>query len=245
MQTKDNNKPSNPHYGHRRRLREKAERNLDFLHEHEVMELVLSYIFPRGDRNLLAHDLISKYTTVYNVLCATPKELARFRGIGLQAATKLAQILPLHKRIQTTNARPKVFMNNPAQMKEYLRVLFSGLADEHLFAFYLDSKYRLIAQETIAIGGKTSATVSLARIMQFAFKHSAFGVVLAHNHPNTTAASTPADDKLTKDALFSLNACDIQLLEHCIIGEHDEYSYHADGYISALLQQAGDRDKFD
>ena len=219
-------------------MREKAERSLDFLHEHEVMELVLSYVFPRGDLNPLAHRLIDKYKTVHNVLLTPAQELVHIRGIGTTAARKLSQLMPLYKRILLSNARPKVFMKNPAEMKEYLRILFSDLNEEHLFAFYLDSKYQLIAQETIAIGDKTSADISMTRIMQLAFKHSATGMVLAHNHPGTTAHPSQEDDRLTKDVFFSLHACNMRLLDHFIIGEQDEYSYYAAGHIVRYNEEA-------
>ena len=228
----------NPHNGHRKRMREKVDKGLDCLHEHEIMELVLSYIFVRTNVNPLAHALIDKYKTVHNVLLAPAQELTEFKGIGANAAIKLSQMLPLYKRIMLSNARPKVFMRNPAQMKEYLRILFSDLKEEHLFAFYLDFKYQLISEETIAMGNRTSADISIARIMQLAFKHSADAVVLAHNHPGTDAVPTHDDDKLTRDIFFSLHACNMHLLDHFIIGENDEYSYYAHGHISAYNDEA-------
>jgi len=224
-------------------MREKAAKDIEILAEHEIMELVLSYVFVRGNNNPLAHALIKKYKTVYNVLHAPAGELAEFYGIGKAAAEKLRQIHLLYKRIMLAEKAPKVFMGSPGAMKEYMQVLFMNLTEEHLYALYLDQKYNLINKELICAGSKNSADVCLERIVQLAFKHSASNVILAHNHPQAASAPSAADNRLTKRIFMALDACRVNLLEHFIVGESDCYSYYSEGIIETLIEEAARRNK--
>ena len=50
------------HEGHRERLRETyLEQGASALHEHQLLELLLTYAIPRRDTNPLAHSLLSAY----------------------------------------------------------------------------------------------------------------------------------------------------------------------------------------
>ena len=77
----------NVHEGHRARIRASyRERGLDGMADHEVLELLLTYVIPRRDVNPIAHRLISVFGSLSNVMNAAPQELMRVDGIGEQAA---------------------------------------------------------------------------------------------------------------------------------------------------------------
>ena len=76
----------NLHKGHRERLRQSyIENGPDGMHEHQLLELLLTYAIPRRDTNPIAHRLLDKsaFGSLWGVLNAGPKELmAAGRGYG-------------------------------------------------------------------------------------------------------------------------------------------------------------------
>ena len=74
---------TNPHTGHRKRLRQQALTNgIDSMHEHQVLELMLSYLLPQKDTNPIAHNLIEKFGGFSNVFEAEINSLQKVSGVG-------------------------------------------------------------------------------------------------------------------------------------------------------------------
>jgi len=83
----------NPHVGHRKRLRDQVLKGgLDALHEHQVLEYLLTFVLPQKDTNVIAHDLISKFGSFAKVIEASPKNLQKVKGIGKESARFLNYI---------------------------------------------------------------------------------------------------------------------------------------------------------
>lgn len=77
------------HEGHRQRLLELAlNAGVDNMSEVQVVELFLTYIFPRGDVNPLAHRLLQEYETFTQIVDADVNDLMRIEGINERAAKK-------------------------------------------------------------------------------------------------------------------------------------------------------------
>ena len=78
------------HEGHRERLKNRAwEDGLISLPAHEVIELLLYYIFPRQNVNALAHQLIERFGSVKGVLEASYDDLFSVMGVGHSVAKTL------------------------------------------------------------------------------------------------------------------------------------------------------------
>ena len=68
------------HKEHRKRLRERFDKDPGGFTKHELLELLLFYAIPRRNVNPVAHKLLAKYGSVKNVLRAThriPLDLCR------------------------------------------------------------------------------------------------------------------------------------------------------------------------
>ena len=70
------------HKEHRKRLRERFDKDPGGFTKHELLELLLFYAIPRRNVNPVAHKLLAKYGSVKNVLRADGKDLAEVDGIG-------------------------------------------------------------------------------------------------------------------------------------------------------------------
>ena len=101
------------HEGHRERLRQTyLEHGASALHEHQLLELLLTYAIPRHDTNPLAHRLLAAYGSLDKVLAANPYDLMRQEGIGPQTAVLLslaaAALSAPNGRRSTRRKRPRV-----------------------------------------------------------------------------------------------------------------------------------------
>lgn len=74
----------NPHVGHRRRMIEKMEKG--FLLPHEILEVLLYFVYPRTNTNPIAHNLLEKFKTLENVFRAPKSKLMQVADIGENTA---------------------------------------------------------------------------------------------------------------------------------------------------------------
>src|SRR4030042_1446997 len=81
--------PEQPDYlGHRRRLRERFQKNgIEGMHDYEMLELLLTYAIPRKDTKPYAKDLIKRFGSLSAVLDAGSKELEEVAQIGPISST--------------------------------------------------------------------------------------------------------------------------------------------------------------
>ena len=79
------------HTGHRGRLREIIN-NTDAttLPEHQILELILTYVLPQKDVNPLAHELLNEFGSLANVFDANVTELTKINGVGEVVASFLS-----------------------------------------------------------------------------------------------------------------------------------------------------------
>src|SRR6266540_969973 len=100
------------HIGHRDRLRNRfLEEGLDAFDDHQILELLLFHVIPRGDTNPIAHRLIKRFGSLSAVLEADTKDVACVEGIGDKAAAFLYMIPQVTRRYfhdRVLRDRPKL-----------------------------------------------------------------------------------------------------------------------------------------
>ena len=79
------------HDGHRKRLTDLAfNAGVENLSDVQIVEFLLTYIFPRGDVNPLAHRLLSTYGDLTHILTASATDLMTVKGLNERSAKKLS-----------------------------------------------------------------------------------------------------------------------------------------------------------
>jgi DNA repair protein RadC len=97
---------------------------------------------------------------------------------------------------------------------------------EHLVVFYLDSRNAEIQRHVVSIGTLNEASAHPREVFEEAVKHSAAGIILAHNHPSGDLEPSRADIELTRKLWNAGKLLDIELVDHVIVTK--------DGYRSIL-----------
>ena len=108
MKDKKVNTDSYPHKGHRQRLRNLFNHtDATTLPEHQILELMLSFVLPQKDVNPLAHHLLNEFGCLTNVLEASPNSLKKIKGVGEVVASFLSFCSKL----------PEIYKNSKANYK--------------------------------------------------------------------------------------------------------------------------------
>ena len=223
----------NIHKDHRRRVRKKfMENGLDGFAEHEVLELLLFYCYPRQDTNEIAHNMINEYGSLYNLLEADAKDIMNRCGKTESIAVLISLIPKLaNLYFRSKWERQPLIMDNVKTAGRYAVSLFVGRTNEVLYAVLLDSRMRLNHVSLVAEGTLGETAVYPRKIVEEILKHQAASVILAHNHPSGTSEPSRADVETTQKIKDGLNFLSIKTTDSIIVAGDTYYSFASHGEI--------------
>ncbi len=226
------NKTTAPHQGHRQRLREKfISTGLDPFLDHEVLELLLTYVIARKDTKPLAWALLKKFGTLADILDATPQQLVQVPGIGPNAAHFLKLIRAVFKRYSLGEVKGNVEISSPQQLLNYCKASLAGKKEECLEVIFLSVRNTLIGTQVLSSGLIDRVAVTPRKIIETALTAKAASIILVHNHPSGNAYPSKQDIAWTKDTIAAARLFSIAVRDHIIIGKNNYYSMRTQGDI--------------
>jgi DNA repair protein RadC len=218
--------------GHRKRLRERFERSgLAAFHDHELLELLLSYAIPRRDVKPLAKALLEEYSSLSAVLDAPLEVLKQNPGVGPHAAILLAMIPRLIERYHQDRWRHNPVFQSTQQAVAYLATVLGTERNEIFCVLALNSRNALLAVDQVQKGSVNRTAVYPRLVVETSLKHRATAVILAHNHPGGDPNPSPADRQLTRKLKRILNDLDITVHDHIIIAGPNYFSFAEQGEL--------------
>jgi DNA repair protein RadC len=211
--------------GHRQRLRERFQKSgLSGFHEHEILELLLTYVIPRKDVKPLAKALLNEFGNNLATVLDTPAAaLQRVPGIGERAAGLLSLVPSLLNSYQSSRWTRKETFSSTQKAVAFLAALLGTERNEIFCILALDSQNRLIAVEHVQKGSANRTAVFPRLVVEACLKHHATAVILAHNHPGGGPQPSAADRQLTLRLKKILGDLDIVVHDHIIIAGPDQY----------------------
>lgn len=121
-------------------------------------------------------------------------------------------------RVAHQSVLGRQLLDEPARVRTFLRVHFTGADRQTLLAVFLDSRMRVIAAEDMFAGSTHRMTVYTREVVKRALQLGCAAVITAHNRPGSDDP-TPAAGEV--DGLHTVRAAlacvDIQLLEHYVV----------------------------
>jgi DNA repair protein RadC len=223
------------HEGHRHRLYEKLKK--DALEDHEWLEALLFNALPRRNTNDLAHTLIQRFGSSYEVVNASVEELQSVPGVGLSIAAYLrnvGRLLQIHHKKQEFTYQGKF---NPRDFLPFVKQVYKDTIYEVLELYLLDGEGRIIKKRGFSIESIARVTVVPEELSEFLLEKGASGVVMVHNHPFGEATPSGADDEMTKNCQMLCSMHNRLLCEHVICAKDGIFSY----YLSGRLQEISER----
>jgi DNA repair protein RadC len=222
-----------PYLGHHKRLRERfIKSGLDGFHDYEVLELLLTYVFPNRDTKPIAKDLLAKFKTLAGVFSADPQELQEIKWVGERTAVYLKLLNDTLGFVFEERARnEEIQFTKTTQLFEYFKATIGSKKNEVMRAVYLDTQNRRIHAENLSEGTVAEAVAFPRKIVEGALKHRAISVIIAHNHPGGLAEPSDNDDKITEQIKNALETVGISLQDHLVIAGDKYFSYRQTGYL--------------
>ena len=216
--------------GHRARLRERFARSgLEGFHDHEVLELLLTYAVPRRDVKPVARALLAEFMSFSAVLDAPLAALGGVVGVGPAGAVLLSMLPRLIERYERDRWRETPVFRATDDAVRFLSSILATERTEVFCVLSLNSRNALIAMERIQRGTVNRTAVFPRLVVETALKHRATALILAHNHPGGDPAPSAADLALTRKLKRLLTDLDIALHDHIIIAGQRSHSFAESG----------------
>ncbi len=211
--------------GHRERLRERfINTGLDSFHDHEVLELILTFAIPRKDVKSLAKLLLKEFGSLSAVFETPPEMLQSVPGVGPKTALLLNLIFQVFSRYERDKRTRRRTIKSLSDALDFLKPLVVQ-PYECLWAVALNSGNEILAAEMIQKGSINKISVIPRLVVEMAIRYKATALILSHNHPSGNCRPSRSDLKITEILNGILSYLDITLLDHIIISRSCYFSF--------------------
>jgi DNA repair protein RadC len=204
------------------RPREKGERHgCEMLSDAELLAIFIRTGVPGKNALEVARDLLRDCGGFLELSRCKPKEIRRLaKGIGPAKSLEMAAAFEIGKRLARGKSIAPV-LNTPERIWDFYGREFLALRQESLRVVLLDAKMRLIRAEEITRGSVSECMAHPRDIFRHAMIHSAYAVVILHNHPSGDPSPSHADQRITQSLREAARLLQINLVDHIILGSPD------------------------
>ena len=158
-------------------------------------------------------------------------EFCHYYGIGIGLACRLAASLELGTRHWSEPPQRGKALNDPQQVRQWLRTELRDRDCEVFACAFLDSRHRLIRYQELFTGGIDGTEVYPRAVLQHCLRHQAAAVLLVHNHPSGHPEPSAADHAGTARLKQALALVDIRVLDHFIVAGNSVTSFAERGWL--------------
>lgn len=201
------------------------------LTETELLAIVLRTGSKAGSALDLAQYLLGTFHGLARLAGVALEELSAVKGMGPAKAAQVAAALELGRRLGGTVDASRPTVNAPEDAARLVMAQMRHLDREEFRVILLDTKNRLIQNETVAIGTLNSSGVQPREVFKNAIRRSAAAVILVHNHPSGDPTPSCEDVALTRRLVQAGELIGIEILDHIIIGDNRYVSLKAERLI--------------
>jgi DNA repair protein RadC len=206
------------------RLRYRAQ-GLDGFAEHEVLELLLYYCYPRCDTNEIAHNMLKEFGSLHNLFEADVESLMSTLNCSENIAVFLNLLPAVANRYFRSKWGASVILDDEKIAGEYAIDLFVGQTVEKFYVLCLDKKFKLINAALISKGTLDESAVYPREVVGAALKNNATAIILAHNHPGGSIRPSRNDMETTRRIVEGTELIRLDVLDHIIVAGDAYYSF--------------------
>lgn len=106
-----------------------------------------------------------------------------------------------------------------AAIKKYIRIRLGSRNQEVFGIIFLSNQHYIIDYKELFIGSIASSMVCPREVIKHVLSLEANAVILVHNHPSGDVTPSGLDKEITQRIKTVLNAINVSLLDHVIVGE--------------------------
>lgn len=116
-------------------------------------------------------------------------------------------------------------------LEEYLETVMGGERVERLRVIFVNSRRRILADETMWTGTIDGVPLYAREIVRRALVIGAAGVLVVHNHPSGDPMPSPRDVEATGELLRVAAAVGLVVHDHLIVGSDGRFSLRRAGMM--------------
>jgi DNA repair protein RadC len=198
--------------------------------EEPEAEVLLRRLLLYSHSPACADTLFHHFKSIGHVVCAEPVQLASF-GLTAQdiALLKLVHSTACHMAKARVRRRP--LLTNWQGVIDYLRTVMAYDQIEQFRILFLDRKNNLISDELQQRGTVDHIPVYPREVIKRALLLNASAVIVAHNHPTGDPTPSRDDVEMTRRLKVALDALEVELHDHIIIGHGKHTSFRSAGLL--------------
>ena len=196
-----------------------------------LLNIILSNAYGGRDMSSVAGALLERFPGVSAILEAGYEEIMTVEGVSESVAAYLKSLGLARKLFD----RGDLYITDTEQCFAVAAERFGGAENENLDIYFVNKSGRVtdIKRYTSELPDKVE--VSAGTLLSVISASGAYGLYLAHNHINTGANPSAADNKVTAKLLTACDICGINFYDHCIVSSNgDRFSYKESGLLEKL-----------
>ncbi len=222
----------NIHDGHRARLLDLAcNAGVDNMSKYQVMEFFLTYIFPRGDVNPLAHRLLDEYESFTHVIDADVNDLMRVTGLNERSAKKISMFSELFYYYATAKMGTKCVVSCIADLIDIVEDNLRFRTSENMILLALSPANMVTHKRRIKSNSNNEVSLSVLELTSFMATAKPASLVVAHCHPFGKAFPSGTDVNGFNMVDEVCQTCGVNFIDSFIIGEDGVFSQRKDGLV--------------
>lgn len=213
------------HEGHRQRLLELAlNAGVDNMSEVQVVELFLTYIFPRGDVNPLAHRLLQEYETFTQIVDADVNDLMRIEGINERAAKKICMFGEMFYYYTSAKMGRKYAVKCIGDILDVVEDNLRFRTSENMIILAISAGNIITHKRRINLNSSNRVGLPVLEFTKFLATAKPASLVIAHCHPYGKSTPSQEDKEGCKVIENLCYNCGINFIDSYIVGEDGVYS---------------------
>lgn len=179
----------------------------------------------------IARELLSEYGNIKKLLSAPSRMLINKPGMGQAKHASLKAAIELGRRYLNEPLPINTILNSSRKTQQFLAQHLREYSNEVFACLFMDNHLRLIKFEELFFGTINETNIYPREIVRRGLLHNAAKIILAHNHPSGNPAPSTADKEVTLLIKQALNLVDIEVVDHIVIGNPDNFSFAEAGII--------------
>lgn len=176
-----------------------------------------------------ARGVLSAYGTLRQLAGADVRALGRVAS--LTAAVKIMAAMELAKRLTEEEVRLAETLSGADEAYKFLKPRIADLPHEVFAAIFLNQKHGVIAYRELFRGSVHDSAVHPREVVKESLRENAAAIILAHNHPSGHVSPSPDDLRLTEELKKVLQAIDVRVVDHLILGGNGYFSFAREGLL--------------
>jgi DNA repair protein RadC len=185
----------------------------------ELLAILLRVGVPGENAVQVGQRLLSNFKGLAGLHRAPFEELCDQHGIGEAKAAQIKAAIELGRRLALEAPEERPVINSPADAAALVAYEMSGLEQEHLRVFLLDTRNHVMDIVEVYKGSVNSSQVHVGELFKPAIRRNASAIIVAHNHPSGDPTPSPDDVAVTRAIVQAGKLLGIDVLDHVVIGQ--------------------------